>query len=149
MSSGPRIATRQDFTEIVTSLSAFWGERDDAHLHHPMAIEEFGASALVIPDPHGRVAAYLFGMIVSDKRRGYIHVVAVREDQRGHGHGRCLYDAFSQLAASRGCRELKAITSSTNTGSIGFHKSIGFHSREITDYSGPGRARIVFSRELR
>jgi hypothetical protein len=34
----PRIATRQDFAEIIGSLPAFWGERDVAHLHHPTAI---------------------------------------------------------------------------------------------------------------
>lgn len=82
VSSEPRIATRRDFDEIVSSLSEFWGERDVAHLHHPTAIDEFGDSALVISDPQGPVAAYLFGMIVSEKRLGYVHVVAVPDDQR-------------------------------------------------------------------
>ena len=130
------------------SLSAFWGERDVAHLHHPTAIEEFGDSALVIHDRHGRVGAYLFGMIFSDKRLGYVHVLVVREDERGHGHGRALYDAFCTLAAERGCREVKAITTSANTASIAFHESIGMRSREVADYAGPGLARVVFSRAL-
>jgi len=148
MTSRPQIARRQDFDEIVASLGEFWGARDVAHLHHPTAIEEFGDSALVIRDRNGRVAAYLFGMIVSEKRLGYVHVVAVRTDQRGQGYGRELYDAFCQLAASRGCNKIKAITSPTNSDSVAFHESIGMHASEIADYSGPGRPRIIFSREV-
>ena len=141
-------ASRRDFDQILGSLSAFRGQRDVAHLHHPMAIEEFGDSALVILDPQETVAAYLFGMIVSAKHRGYVHVVAVREDQRGRGHARRLYARFAELATTRGCQEIKAITSPENAGSIAFHESIGMHGREIPDYSGPGRTRIVFSRDL-
>lgn len=144
----PRIATRRDFAEILGSLSAFWGERDMTHLHHPTAVEEFGDSALVIHDSAGRVAAYLFGMILSARRLGYVHVVAVRDDQRGHGHGRSLYRAFADLAAADGCSRIKAITTPDNTESIAFHQSIGMDAREIPDYSGPGRPRIVLSRDL-
>lgn len=86
MTAEPQPATRRDFAEIVESLSDFWGHRDVAQLHHPTAIERFSDSALVIHDAHGRVAAYLFGMIVNAKRLGYVHVVAVRDDQRGRGH---------------------------------------------------------------
>jgi ribosomal protein S18 acetylase RimI-like enzyme len=144
----PRIATRRDFAEIMASLSAFWGDRDVAHLHHPTAIEEFGGSAFVIHDSKERVAAYLFGMIVSEKHLGYVHVVAVRSDQRNHGHGRKLYDAFSELAAARGCTRIKAITTPTNTGSIAFHQSLDMDAHEVADYAGPGKSRLVFSREL-
>jgi hypothetical protein len=38
----PEIATRADFDEICTSLDAFWGERDVAHLHHPMSWRSSG-----------------------------------------------------------------------------------------------------------
>lgn len=145
----PRIATRRDFDEIVSSPSPFWGDRDVRHLHHPMMIEEFGDSALVMEDERGHVAAYLFGMIVNEKRRGYVHVIAVRSDQRGHGHGRRLYDAFGQLAAARGCVEIKAITTPSNAASIAFHESIGMSRQEIPDYSGPGRTRVIFLRDLK
>jgi ribosomal protein S18 acetylase RimI-like enzyme len=146
--SEPRLATRQDFDQIVASLSDFWEDRDVTHLHHPTAIEEFGDSALVIGDPRGRVAAYLFGMIVGQQGVGYVHVVAVRDDQRGKGYGRCLYDAFCELAAARGCTRIKAITTPSNAGSIAFHESMGLRAREIPDYAGPGRARVIFSRDL-
>jgi ribosomal protein S18 acetylase RimI-like enzyme len=113
-----------------------------------MAIEEFGDSALVVHDPDGRVAAYLFGMIVDHKRVGYVHVVAVRQDGRGRGMGRALYEAFAQLAAARGCTSIKAITTAGNNDSVAFHESIGMRSHEEPDYSGPGQARVVFTRAL-
>ncbi len=147
-STEPRIATRRDFDHIVSSLDMFWGDREVSHLHHPTAIEEFGDSAFVIEDPQGRVAAYLFGMIIHEKRLAYVNVIAVRSDQRGRGHARRLYGAFSQLALPRGCRELKAITTPTNSDSIAFHRSIGMEAYEVRDYSGPGQDRIAFSRRL-
>jgi ribosomal protein S18 acetylase RimI-like enzyme len=142
------IATRADFAEIRSSLDAFWGERDVAHLHHPMFIEEFGDCALVVRDTDGRVAAYLLGMVVAAKRLGYVHAVAVREDQRGHGLGRRLYEAFSVLALERGCTRIKAITTPGNTESVAFHRSMGMDADPVSDYSGPGQPRIVFTREL-
>ena len=148
MFSEPVPATRRDFVEILGSLDEFWGERDVRHLHHPTAVEEFGDSALVIRDERGRVAAYLFGMIVTAKHRGYVHVVAVREDQRGLGAARRLYEAFTRRVIARGCTSIKAITAPGNSGSIAFHESLGMRSEEIADYGGPGQTRIVFSRDL-
>ena len=148
MSFEPQPATRREFVEIVESLPKFWGERDIRHLHHPTAIEEFGDGALVVRDDRARVAAYLFGMIVTAKRLGYVHAVAVREDQRRHGHARRLYAGFAELALARGCTAIKAITTPTNLGSVAFHESIGMQAEQIADYAGPGRARIVFRREL-
>ncbi len=103
---------------------------------------------VVVSDREGRVAAYLFGIIVAAKRLGYVHVVAVREDQRGRAHGRRLYGAFCALARARGCTQIKAITIPTNAGSIAFHRSLGMQVREVPDYSGPGQRRVVFTREL-
>jgi len=43
---------------------------------------------------------------------------------------------------------LKAITSIENTGSIAFHRSLGFDTKVVDDYNGPGRAMAVFHRDL-
>jgi ribosomal protein S18 acetylase RimI-like enzyme len=145
----PQLGTKEDLAEILLSLGRFWGERDVAHLHHPMAVEEFGDSALVIRDAAGRVAAYLFGMVVTAKRLGYVHVVAVRDDERNLGHGRRLYEAFTALAAGRGCTKIKAITTPENVDSIAFHESLGMRAVEVADYSGPGCPRVVLLRDLR
>jgi ribosomal protein S18 acetylase RimI-like enzyme/mannose-6-phosphate isomerase-like protein (cupin superfamily) len=148
MSFEPVPATRRDFAEIIGSLNEFWGDRDVRHLHHPTMIDEFGDAALVMHDQQGRVVAYLFGMFVSAKRRGYVHVVAVRENLRGRGAGRRLYETFATLASAHGCTTIKAITTPTNAGSIAFHRSLGMRSEEIAAYAGPGQTRIVFTRDL-
>jgi len=43
---------------------------------------------------------------------------------------------------------LKAITSVANTGSIAFHRALGFEATVVDDYAGPGNPRVVFRRPL-
>jgi hypothetical protein len=40
------------------------------------------------------------------------------------------------------------ITSVGNTGSVAFHRSLGFEARIVEDYDGPGRTMVVFERPL-
>jgi GNAT superfamily N-acetyltransferase len=145
----PESVTKADFDEIVDRLAAFWGERDLSAMHHPMFLHEFGDSAFLIRDEHGAVAAYLFGFVVPAQALAYVHLVAVRDDQRGRGFARMLYERFERLARERGCDRMKAITTPANTSSIAFHRAIGMDSVEVPDYAGTGRARVVFSAHLK
>jgi hypothetical protein len=43
---------------------------------------------------------------------------------------------------------MKAITTLGNEGSQVFHQALGWDMVEIEDYAGPGRPRIVFSKEF-
>jgi GNAT superfamily N-acetyltransferase len=144
----PELATKADFDEIVERMAEFWSERDLLALHHPMFVYEFGDSALVIRDEAGAVAAYLFGFVIPQQQLGYVHLVAVRRDQRGRGLGRLLYERFGQLAREHGCSSLKAITTPGNAGSIAFHRALGMEAVEVPDYAGSGRARVVFFAEM-
>ena len=114
-----------------------------------MFVHELGDGALVIRDKHGAVVAYLFGLFLPERRVAYVHLVAVRKDQRGQGLARLLYERFRALACERGCVRIKAIARPDNTASIGFHRAIGMEAVEAPDYSGPGRARVVFSAQLK
>ena len=143
------LCTKADFDAIIERLPAFWGQRDPAELHHPMFLHEFGDGALLIRDKRGEVAAYLFGFFLSERRLAYVHLVAVREDRRGQGLARLLYERFWHLARERGCEQIKAIARPDNAASIAFHSAIGMEVVEVPDYSGPGRARVVFSAQLR
>ncbi|MGH2883766.1 MAG: GNAT family N-acetyltransferase [Solirubrobacteraceae bacterium] len=145
----PESVTKADFDEIVDRLAAFWGERDLSAMHHPMFIHEFGDSAFLMRDEHGGVAAYLFGFVVPSQALAYVHLVAVRDDQRGRGLARMLYERFERLARERGCDRIKAITTPGNAASIAFHRAIGMDSVEVPDYAGTGRTRVVFSAHLR
>jgi GNAT superfamily N-acetyltransferase len=145
----PESVTKADFDEIVERLAAFWGERDLSAMHHPMFVYEFGDSAFLIRDERGGVAAYLFGFVVPAQALAYVHLVAVRSDQRGRGFARVLYERFQRLARERGCDRIKAITTPGNTASIAFHRALGLDSEDVPGYAGTGRARIVFSGQLK
>ena len=58
---------------------------------------------------------------------------------------------------ARGCRQLRAITSPQNTGSIRFHRSLGFVPvgepgaggvPVVKDYGGPGVDRVVLEKPI-
>jgi len=97
--------------------------------------------------PGDQIAGYLIGF-VAPGRLGYIHAVAVRDEARGSGCGHALYRAFATAVAEQGADRLKAITSVTNTGSVGFHRRLGFDVRQVEDYDGPGIPMMVMIRSL-
>ena len=140
-------ATIHDLTAVTDDQSAFWGGREMRHLHHPMYVHEFGDTALVARDGDGTIAGYLLGF-VTVTGVGYVHIVGVRDTHRRRGIGGLMYGEFERLARAYGARALKAITRPSNTGSIAFHRAIGFTATETPDYSGPGEMRIVLWREL-
>lgn len=81
--------------------------------------------------------------------RAYIHFVGVAPAARRSGLGRHLYETFFTLARAAGCDRVGAITSPVNTGSIAFHRSMGFTvTGPVKAYDGPGRDRMVFDRAL-
>lgn len=143
----PERATIADYNAIIETLPEYWGERDMRARHHPMFINEFGDTALVMRDGSGGVTAYLFGF-VAPTRVGYVHLVGVRADSRRAGLGRRLYGEFETLARRLGATALKAISTPANHGSISFHRALDMSVTEVADYSGPGQPRVVFWRDL-
>jgi GNAT superfamily N-acetyltransferase len=143
----PQPATIEDLQAVVAAIEDFWDERDMSGLHQALYVHEFGDTALVIRGEQGRVLAYLLGFL-TPAGVGYVHVVAVRLDQRGGGLARSLYDEFESLVRARGAVALKAITSPANTVSHAFHRALGFSASEVAGYSASGEARTIFWREL-
>jgi GNAT superfamily N-acetyltransferase len=148
--------SKEDFDQILTDFGQFWDSDRTVALHHPTLIYEFGNSAYTVRH-NGKVVAYLFGFLSQTEPVGYIQLLAVRQDYRKQGLGKMLYRHFEQYAAEQGCRRLKAITSPINTLSINFHRSIGMMPTgepdktgvpTIKDYSGPGKDRVVFIKDI-
>ncbi|MDR6979141.1 ribosomal protein S18 acetylase RimI-like enzyme [Streptomyces sp. 3330] len=135
-----------DFHQVLTDHARYWGERDLRSLHLAAMVQEFGPTCLVARAEDG-IRGYVFGF-VTPEGTGYAHLIATRDDARSTGLGRRLYAAFAEAAARQGARRLKAITSVTNTGSIAFHRRLGFEVRIVDDYNGPGLAMAVFARDL-
>ncbi|MFB7244110.1 GNAT family N-acetyltransferase [Streptomyces populi] len=135
-----------DFHQVLADHSRYWGERDLRSLHLLALVQEFGSTCLVARAEDG-IRGYVLGFVTPDGT-GYVHLIATRDDARGTGLGRRLYEAFADAAERQGARRLKAITSVGNTGSIAFHRSIGFDVGITADYNGPGRTMAVFRRDL-
>jgi ribosomal protein S18 acetylase RimI-like enzyme len=134
--------TPDDLAEILAGFDRFWDGRDLRALHHPMFARQFGDTGLVARRD-GELVGYLLGF-VTGRGEGYVHLVAVRDDARGTGVARTLYERF----AAGGMTAVTAITSPGNTGSLAFHARLGFTATTVPDYSGPGQHRVLLRREL-
>lgn len=120
--------------------------------------QHLGDTSFVVEDD-GELIAFLVGF-VSSARAGeaYIHFVGVRPDRRGEGLGRDLYERFFATALEHGCDRVGCVTAPVNTGSIAFHRAMGFEVVEgdavvdgvaiHTAYDGAGVDRVVFRRAL-
>ena len=139
-------ATVADVHQVVLDHERYWGDRDLRALHQTLFVHEFGETCFVARNDAG-VVGYLFGF-VTPQQVGYIHVIATRDDARGLGVGRMLHAAFAAAAGRLGAVRLKAITSVANTGSVAFHRGLGFEAAVVEDYNGPGKPMVVFGRTL-
>jgi GNAT superfamily N-acetyltransferase len=141
-----RPLTKADYDRIVQVIDRWWGG-PTAALAHPMFFYELGRLARVV-ESDGGLVGFLLGFICPDASVGYVHLVGIHPDYRRRGVARLLYSAFEEDCAREGCRRLKAITTLGNEGSVRFHQALGWSMAEVEDYAGPGRLRIVFTRDL-
>jgi GNAT superfamily N-acetyltransferase len=139
---------KHDYDLIVQVTDRWWGGPTSA-LAHPMFFYELGELARVI-ESDGVMVGFLLGFVapLPEGPVGYVHLVGIHPDWRRRGVGRQLYAAFEQECRARGVRRLKAITTLGNEGSHRFHQALGWDTQEVEDYAGPGRARVVFTRDL-
>jgi GNAT superfamily N-acetyltransferase len=151
-----RRITKKDFDEIVEVIDRWWDGPINTFAH-PIFFYELGEQALAIEDD-GQLIGFLLGFIANEPalgsgpdataRTGYVHLVGIHPEYRRRGVGRRLYDSFTDVCVRAGCERLKAITTLGNEGSQRFHLALGWDACEIEDYAGPGRKRIVFTRDL-
>jgi GNAT superfamily N-acetyltransferase len=141
-----RPVTKSDYDQIVQMIDRWWGGPTSA-LAHPIFFYELGRLARVVEE-NGLLVGFLLGFVCPDPSVGYVHLVGIHPDHRRRGVGKVLYDAFERDCRDQGCRGLKAITTLGNEGSVRFHTAQGWSMAEVEDYAGPGRLRIVFTKEL-
>ena len=110
--------------------------------------EALGELAHVTVDD-GQIIGFLLGFIAHEpEKTGYVHLVGIHPDFRRKGVGRKLYDSFAKACATAGCIRLKAITTPGNEVSLRFHIAQGWDVKELDDYAGPARRRVVFTKEI-
>ncbi|MEU3623249.1 GNAT family N-acetyltransferase [Amycolatopsis coloradensis] len=160
-----RQARVSDHGAIVRRVQQWWGDsrtpeqaRELSLLLPKLFLQFFSSTSLVLEDEDG-IRAFLVGFYSADNDvEAYIHFVGVDPKLRGQGAARRLYTTFFQRAAEAGRTEVRAITSPGNTGSIAFHRAMGFTletgDRVIdglpvhTDYDGAGHDRVCFHRKI-
>ncbi|WP_333750536.1 GNAT family N-acetyltransferase [Streptomyces sp. IBSBF 2394] len=160
-----RQARVTDHRTIVECVQRWWGDsrtpdqaRELSLLLPKLFLQFFAGTSLVVEDDAG-VRAFLIGFhSADDAHEAYIHFVGVDPELRGRGVARGLYTAFLHQAAEAGCRRVRSVTSPGNTGSIAFHRALGFTLEEgdrrvdglpvHSDYDGPGHDRVCFSRQI-
>jgi ribosomal protein S18 acetylase RimI-like enzyme len=148
-----RAMTKADFDAVVQVVDQWWSG-PIAVLAHPVFFYELGKHNRVVEDEArgGKFVGFLLGFInPADEDRpaiGYVHLVGVHPEYRRKGVASALYTEFASIALTSGCRHLKAITTHGNEGSLRFHQALGWQVTEDENYAGPGRRRLVLTREL-
>jgi ribosomal protein S18 acetylase RimI-like enzyme len=148
MSAASRPALPADYDAIAAVVDSWWGRPVLAALPR-LFLDHFHASSLIVDSPAGP-QAFLVGMLSpSEPDWAYIQFVGVSPAARGAGLARQLYQEFFALARGDGRRLVGAVTAPVNTGSVAFHRAMGFTvTGPVADYDGPGRDKIVFRRAI-
>lgn len=137
-----RSPTESDHARVLNVLTDWWGGRDLTALLPRLYFQHFTDTSFIV-EKDGELIAFLIGfMSQSQPQVAYIHFVGVHPSHRKHGLAKYLYERFFSLARSRGAHEVHCITSAVNSGSIAFHKRMGFEVRE-----GEG-GKIEFRRKI-
>jgi GNAT superfamily N-acetyltransferase len=141
-----RPLTTVDYDYIVRTIDHWWGGPTSA-LAHPIFFYELGNHAMVV-EADDRLVGFLLGFIVPEPPKGYVHLVGIDPDYRRKHVGSLLYQAFEKRCREARCSSMKAITTLGNEASVRFHEALGWITEQVDDYAGPGRTRVVFTKQL-
>jgi L-amino acid N-acyltransferase YncA len=147
-----------DYDRVIASVDAWWSGRQMAamlprlfftHFRPWTSIAEHGSDLV------GFLAAF---QSQTDPGQVYCHFIGVDPNHRREGIGEQLYLRLFADAAGHGCREVLAVTSPLNRGSVGFHRRLGFSVLPgpaetdgipfVPAYDGTGEDRVRFSKPL-
>ncbi|MEW2357479.1 GNAT family N-acetyltransferase [Spirillospora sp. NPDC029432] len=160
-----RRARADDHRMLVGAVREWWGDsrtpeeaRELSVLLPRLFLQHFAGTSLVMEDANG-LQGFLVGFASADRAdEAYIHFVGVNPESRGQGVARRLYERFFRQSARMGRTRVRAVTSPGNTGSIAFHRAMGFALEDgdtvaagvpvHRDYDGPGHDRVCFVRDL-
>jgi GNAT superfamily N-acetyltransferase len=142
-----RMASPADYDKIEAVADEWWGRPIAGSLPR-LFLDLFYRTSLLIDGSDGP-DAFLIGILSpSDAER--LHPLRRGTSRaRKRGLGRALYEAFFRLARADGRTSVCVVTAPPNSGSIAFHRSMGFTvSGPVAGYNGPGRDLMVFKRAL-
>lgn len=161
--SAPDVSLRplrpSDHATVITVIDDWWGGRQMAGMLPRLFFEHFTDTCFAA-ERDGELAGFLVGFLSQSRpAEAYIHFVGVHPGARGAGLGRRLYQGFFGVVRAHGRTVVRAVTAPVNTGSIEFHRRMGFDVEPGTagrgavpvaaGYDGPGQDRVRFTRYLR
>ena len=134
-----RIAEERDLPEILSIYAPYVLETTHTFEYDVPTAEEFLARfrsvTAVFPwlvwEEEGRILGYAYGSAPFERaayRWSSETSVYLRPDARGRGIGRKLYTALEQILTLQGFLRNYAIITSENSGSLAFHKSLGYRT---------------------
>jgi len=144
---------------VIAAIDDWWGGRHMADMLPRLFFEHFTDTSFAA-ERAGHLAGFLVGFLSQSRpAEAYIHFVGVHPGERGQGLGRLLYEAFFDVVSARGRTVVRAVTAPVNTGSIAFHRRMGFQVEPVpagradvpvaAGYDGPGQDRVRFTKHLR
>ncbi|MFE3261445.1 GNAT family N-acetyltransferase [Nocardia sp. NPDC059091] len=143
-----RPAAPGDYDAIARVVDDWWGRSVVAAVPR-LFLDHFAATSLVAEHANTLVGFLIGFFAPHDPACAYIHFVGVHPDHRGTGLARELYDRFATAAQTDGRTVIRAITSLGNSGSVAFHRALGFTvDGPVEDYNGPGRSMMTFELRL-
>jgi ribosomal protein S18 acetylase RimI-like enzyme len=131
---------------LLDAHDRFWNT-DTRALHHPVWFHQFGGFGALARSADGEDVGYVLGVVTADQL-AYLHLLAVRDDQRRSALGRRLCRWFDDLAVSTGARVVQAVTRPDNAAALAFHTALGASAHLSEDHAGPGADRVVLTRSL-
>ncbi len=157
--SAPDVTLRplrpSDHATVITVIDEWWGGRQMADMLPRLFFEHFTDTCFAA-EREGELVGFLSQ---SRPAEAYIHFVGVHPGARGSGLGRRLYREFFGVVRAHGRTVVRAVTAPVNTGSIAFHRRMGFEvepgpagrgeAQVAAGYDGPGQDRVRFTMYLR
>jgi ribosomal protein S18 acetylase RimI-like enzyme len=155
-----RNAQEQDFMSCVSIARKAWPEFKERESIYHLFCKFFNNTCFVC-ERDGEIVGFVLGFISQvNPSQAYIHLVAVDPSAQRLGLAERLYQKFFNAAVALNAHEVRLIVNPDNSGSLAFHKKLGFQlalSGEtieidgvlaVKDYNGPGLHMVPFSRSL-
>jgi len=145
-----RHAEPADHARVAEVIDDWWGGRHMRDMFPRLFFAHFRETSFVAEEEEGKLAAFLCGFLSQTHAdEAYIHFAGVAPEHRGAGLARELYERFFAVAREHGRTTVRCVTAPVNTGSLAFHRRLGFEIEdEMQHYDGAGESRVLLVKTL-
>ena len=144
-----RQAEPSDHARVAVVIDDWWGGRNVRDMLPRLFFTHFRDTSFVAEE-NGELAGFLCGFLSQTyPEQAYVHFVGIAPEHRKSGLASELYERFFAAAREASRVSVHCVTSPGNSGSIAFHRRIGFEvEAEVEGYDGSGESRVLLARAL-